>query len=49
MTQKRFKEVLKEHNMPFLFGIDPKKITEEELRELIATLISATKGDAIDD
>ena len=49
MTQKRFMEVLKEYNMQFLFGVDPKKITEEELRELVETLISATKGDAINE
>ncbi|MBQ7798057.1 MAG: hypothetical protein IJ371_02935 [Clostridia bacterium] len=49
MTQKRFWEILKEYNISMLTSVDPKKITEEELRELIATLICATKGDAIND
>lgn len=45
MTQKRFLEILKEYNVSMLTSVDPKKITEEELRELIATLIGATKGE----
>lgn len=49
MTQKRFWEILKEYNVSMLTSVDPKKITEEKLRKLVETLISATKGDAIND
>lgn len=43
MTQKRFWEILKEYNVSMLTSVDPKKITEEELVQLIEELKSIAK------
>ena len=39
MTQKRFREVLKEYNVLSLTTVSPENITEEELRKLLQIIV----------